>query len=175
MIDNFVRGLVDGSLSTLGVVIGASTGPSNIILAAGLGGTVANGISNILGAFSAEKATVYEKLKNIEKAMIEKDLKGSFLQKKAESNVVKAGLIDGGATILGGAIPVVPFVFLSQSVALLVSVLLVLILLFFLGVYLGKLSKENLLFSGIKMVVYSLIIATMAYIIQATIVPTPIP
>lgn len=173
MIDNFVRGLVDGSLSTLGVVIGASTGSPQIILAAGLGGTVANGISNILGAFSAEKAVAYEELQDIEKAMVEKDLKGSFLQKRVEKNVVKAGFVDGGATILGGIIPVVPFVILPTTTALLLSVALVLILLFFLGVYLGKVSKENLILSGVKMVIYSVIVALVAYAIQAAIIPVP--
>ncbi|MCD6414342.1 MAG: TIGR00267 family protein [Candidatus Diapherotrites archaeon] len=172
MIDNFVRGLVDGSLSTLGVVIGASTGSVQIILAAGLGGTVANGISNILGAFSAEKAVAYEELNGIEKAMVKKNLKGSILQRTVEGEVVKAGFVDGGATIVGGLIPVMPFILLPSQVALPVSIALVLVLLFFLGVYLGKVSKENLIFSGTKMVIYSIVIAVLAYAIQAVIIPT---
>ena len=54
-----VRGLIDGSLSALGVVIGASgSADASVIIAAGLGGGIANGLSNILGAFTAEKATL---------------------------------------------------------------------------------------------------------------------
>ncbi|MBS3802436.1 MAG: hypothetical protein KGY65_06770, partial [Candidatus Thermoplasmatota archaeon] len=62
-----IRGFIDGVLSSLGVVIGASTaigatvGSNNataasaIIIAAGIGGGVANGLSNILGASVGEK------------------------------------------------------------------------------------------------------------------------
>ena len=76
-----IRGFIDGVLSSLGVVIGASTaigatvGSNNataasaIIIAAGIGGGIANGLSNILGASVGEKLVKEIELGEIEKAI----------------------------------------------------------------------------------------------------------
>lgn len=171
MIDNFVRGVIDGSLSTLGVLIGASAGDISIIISAGLGGTMANGVSNLLGAFSAQKAKKHEELRDLEKAMVDKDLKNSTLEEEAGSDVRKAGLIDGTATILGGVVPVTPFFIFPSETAMTIAISLVLIMLFFLGVYLGRISKENLVLSAIKMVVLGVLVALASYGIQYLVVP----
>ena len=69
MLNHFVRGIIDGLLSTLGVVIGASSADKAIILAAGIGGAVANGVSNFLGAFSSEEYKGYLEIQKLENAI----------------------------------------------------------------------------------------------------------
>lgn len=171
MFNNFIRGVIDGSLSTLGVLIGASAGSPGIIISAGMGGAVANGISNMLGAFSAEKAKKYGKLRKVERAMVSKSLKDSVLDLRIGPEVKKAGVVDGIATIVGGLIPVMPYLFMPASLAMFLSIALVLFILFFLGLYIGKLAKENIILSAIKMVVFGVVVAVIAFLIQYTITP----
>ncbi len=173
-----LRGFIDGVLSSLGVVIGASAAigfaaanqATAVIIAAGIGGGVANGFSNILGAFVGEKLVKEKKLRDIENAMLKKGiLQGTELDKNLEKKVVFSGLYDGFATILGSLVPVFPFIigrlFNIQSLALLYTSAIISLLLFFiLGLYIGKISKENLIISGLKLVafgVFTLIITLL--------------
>jgi predicted membrane protein (TIGR00267 family) len=167
-----IRGLIDGSLSTLGVIIGASGADPAIIITAGLGGGVANGLSNVLGAFTAEKAKMEMELAELEKAMLRRGgLKGTFIHEKAKKKTFIGGLSDGLSTILGSVIPVIPFLLMyplryDRSTAMLLSISITIFLLFFLGVYLGKLSKENIAIAGIKMALIGLTTAIICTLIE---------
>jgi predicted membrane protein (TIGR00267 family) len=159
------RGFIDGSLSTLGIVLGAAVGGDpKVIIAAGLGGGMANAISNLLGALTAEKAGVMQELGEYEKAMVgsKVKLKDTHIYEKRKKRIWKAGLYDGLATFVGSVVPVIPFAILSISNAAIASIVVTVSLLFMLGVYLGRLSKENLIFAGIKMAIFGLITAGLA-------------
>lgn len=169
----FVRGLVDGSLSCLGVVIGASAAiglaaPAKwIIISAGLGGGIANGLSNILGAYMAEKAVVYKRFEEVEKAMLKsKAVRDSEVGERRIRKIYSSGIMDGLATILGALLPVIPFFIIGANLALWASVGLTLGLLFVLGAYVGKISKENLMLSGIKMAAFGAVAAVIAALIK---------
>jgi len=171
VIGKFVRGFVDGSLSTLGIVIGASAASSWIIVAAGVGGALANGVSNVLGALSAERIDQYRELREVERAMVSQELKGSALDGKIRKETVAAGMVDGLATMAGGAIPILPYLALDPDHAVFVSIALVIVEVFVLGLYLGKLSRENIVFSAVKMAVFAMAIAVIVYVVQSVIVP----
>lgn len=176
----FIRGFIDGLLSTLGVVIGASTAigtgseieVSRIIIAAGISGGIANGTSNILGAFMGEKVAAHKRFKEIEKAMLKEEaLRGTKVDEKAQNKVISSGILDGLATIGGAIIPVFPFILvaaliLSSMTALTVSIGLSLVVFFVLGVYIGKISKENIIFSGLKLVAFGAATAVIAHLIK---------
>jgi predicted membrane protein (TIGR00267 family) len=170
MIGNFLRGYIDGALSTLGIVVGASSAESPIIVAAAVGGTIANGIANILSASSAAKAVSHGELREVEKAMVYGDLTGTMLDRKIGRQSMFAGLADGLATVIGGAIPIMPLLFLSGYQALFTSIGLVVLSVMVIGVYLGKVSRRNLIISGLKMGVYSISVAVVVYIVQKIIV-----
>lgn len=172
MIGKLLRGFVDGSLSTLGIVIGASTASSSIIIAAALGGAVANGISNTVSALSAAQAEEYMDLRQLEKAMVVKDLKNSALERRIGKMTAIAGIIDGLATIIGGAIPILPYLFTPPLEAMFISIGLVIAVTFIIGLYLGRVSKRNILFSALKMAVFTIIVAVAVYLIQSVIVPS---
>jgi len=175
-----LRGFIDGVLSSLGVVIGASTaiGLSNsieattIIIAAGIGGGVANGFSNILGAFVGEKLVKEKRLRKIEQAMLkEEGLHGTEIDKKLEKKVVLSSLFDGLATIFGSLIPVLPFMIglilnIKSLILLYSSAFISLVLFFVLGIYIGKISKENIIFSGLKLVAFGLVTLIVTLVIR---------
>jgi predicted membrane protein (TIGR00267 family) len=164
-----VRGLIDGSLSALGVVIGASgSADASVIIAAGLGGGIANGLSNILGAFTAEKATLERERIQKEKSLLKKNgyLKKSIIYKKAIRETMICGLIDGISTTIGSALPVVPFFLFDIKTALYVAIGITIAILFILGVFIGKISKENVVVSGIKMVIGALAVAVLCFMVE---------
>ena len=166
MLNHFVRGVIDGLLSTLGVVIGASSADKAIILAAGIGGAVANGVSNFLGAFSSEEYKGRMHIQKIENAMLSDNIESSIIGKNMKKEILKAGLLDGGSTIIGGFIPVMPFILLDHDQALLWSVLCTVLTLFVLGAYIGKVSKKWIILSGLKLMILGVLTALLVHIIQ---------
>ena len=170
ILGHFVRGIIDGSLSTLGVVIGASSGSSSLIIAAGMGGAIANGVSNMLGAFSSEEYKSYIKISEIEKAMVTVDLDETIVMQNVRKRTIKAGLLDGVATMVGGCVPVIPYIFANNFVTLLLSISLVMMILFVLGMVIGKMSERQLLISGLKLVIFGAITAIVVYTIQSALI-----
>ncbi len=171
MRSKFVRGLVDGALSTLGIIIGASAGSQIVIIAAAVGGTVANGISNMLSAFTAEEAGLYEELRKVEKAMVDREMKDSELERQIHKETVVAGIFDGAGTLAGGVLPIIPYLILSYPQAMFASIGLVMIAVAIIGLYIGKLSKRSMTRSALKMVACSVGVAAIVYLIQMLIVP----
>lgn len=171
MIRNFLRGFVDGSLSTLGIVIGASSASSAIIIAAAIGGTLANGISNLLSAYSAEGVEQYKELRTIEKAMVSKDMKGSEPERQICGKTLNIGAVDGSATIVGGGVPILPYLFLPAFDAMPVAIGMVVVAVSVIGIYLGKISRKNTILSALKMSIFCIVVAGVVYLIQSLIVP----
>ncbi len=159
------RGLIDGSLSTLGIVLGAAiSGDPKVIVAAGLGGGIANSISNLLGALTAEKAGVMVDLARYEEDLVGSDvkLKDTKIYEGQRRKIWMSGISDAASTFFGAVLPVIPFIFAEVSSAALTSIALTVSLLFGLGIYLGKLSRENIIWSGTKMAIFGLVTAGLA-------------
>jgi len=60
--------------------------------------------------------------------------------------------------------------FLSGNQALFTSIGLVVLSVIVIGVYLGKISKRNLIISGLKMAIYGISVAVVVYFVQEIIV-----
>jgi predicted membrane protein (TIGR00267 family) len=167
----FLRGFMDGSLSTLGIVIGAYAAAGPVVIAAAVGGNLANGISNALSAYSSAEAEQYSKMRSIEDAMVSKELKGSAVEKKIRRDNLLASVSDGLASVVGGAIPILPYLFLEPPHSMYLAAGLVIGMIFLIGIYLGKLSKKNILFSAVKMAAFAAVIAVAVYFLQSWITP----
>ncbi|NOY10714.1 MAG: TIGR00267 family protein [Archaeoglobi archaeon] len=162
----FVRGFIDGALSVLGVVIGASAGQMDIIISAGIGGGVANGISNIFGALTAERVEEEREFRKIEKSMLV-ELRDTELYREVRRRVIVRGIVDGMSTILGSLVPVLPFIvafFMGTGVqaALIASVSLTALSLGVIGIYYGRISRQNLMVSSAKMILMGLVTALIS-------------
>jgi len=163
------RGLIDGALSVLGVVLGAAIGGDvKIIIAAGLGGGIANSLSNIFGALTAERAAVMVDLAKTEEHLVGSDvsLKETKIYERLKKKIFTGGFLDGVFTFIGSIVPILPFFFAPATIplqtAVYLSIAVTLLMLFLLGIYLGKLSKENIIISGAKMAFFGLITAIVA-------------
>jgi len=163
-----IRGIIDGSLSSLGVIIGASGGDTSLIITAGVGGGVANGISNILGALTAERAIVESVRMSQEKALLKEEgyLKSSLAYREALNRTTISGIWDGLSTTFGSIIPITPFFLFPKEVAIFLAVVITTLILFILGVYIGRISRENIVLSGFKMAVTGLLVALISFAIE---------
>jgi len=180
-----IRGFIDGVLSSLGVVIGASTaigatvGSNNataasaIIIAAGIGGGVANGLSNILGASVGEKLVKEIELGEIEKAMLKRggELHGTAVDDKLNEKLWSSAIYDGIATFIGSSIPVLPFIIgalflITDMIALYTSIIISLVVFFILGIYIGKIAREQVMISGLKLVAFGVVTVIITTLIR---------
>ncbi|OKY77577.1 MAG: putative Fe2+/Mn2+ transporter VIT1/CCC1 family [Candidatus Methanohalarchaeum thermophilum] len=163
---SITRGALDGTLSTLGIVIGAYDAPSSIIIAAGLSGGMANGLSNIFAAVSAEKSEMLKDLRDIKDAMLREDLENTLLHRMADKKVKKKGVMDGIATVLGAVIPVIPYFFLPSDIAVYFAIGFTSLLAFILGSISAKVSGRNILILGIKMAFFAIVVAIVCTLVQ---------
>ena len=151
----FANNAFDGALTFLGILMGnlvlTEFQPLTIIKI-GLSTCFAIGMSGAFGRFLSERAERKRFLKQIEKNMFT-DLSDSSLGREAKKKTITISIIDGVSPALTALIPLSPF-FLAQahvipvSVSIVASLALVFIVLFGLGIFLGKTSEENALLYG---------------------------
>jgi len=154
----FVMNAFDGCLTIMGVVIGAhfsGVTDARIVVVAGIGGSVAMGISGISGAYLAERAERKRDLKKLEMAMLRR-LDGTHFARASEFASFVIAFVDGISPAISAAILVMPYLFvpqISMDTAFYISLLLGLSELFTLGIFLARISDEKPLLSGIQMII----------------------
>mgnify|MGYP000197530612 CR=1 FL=1 len=168
-----IRGFIDGALSTLGVVIGASGAQFTVIITAGVGGGVANGLSNLFGALTAERAAEEMRISEIERSML-REMKDTAIYGEVKKKAILGGITDGMATVAGSIVPVLPFVvalYIGASVfsATMAAIALTTFCLSLIGIYLGKILRESLMISALKMVVMGLVTALLSIIVERSV------
>ncbi|RLI41508.1 hypothetical protein DRO69_11470 [Candidatus Bathyarchaeota archaeon] len=170
----FIKNGFDGSMTVLGIIIGSwvvrVTEPE-IIVTAGLGASLAMGVSGLFGAYMTEKAERKRHLKTLEAAMLT-DLSDSIQNKASDFVSVYAAFIDGASPMLTAAIALIPFILTLAGIfviwdAYIVSFVLTLATLFSLGLYLGRIAKENIWLYGVQTVAAGIIIVTIVLLLGA--------
>ncbi len=149
----------DGALTTLGVIMGAYAAgviETRLILSAGFGASLAMAISGAIGTYMAEKAERVRSLKELEDAMFAK-LNDTVIEKASNAAVYFVAFVDSLAPITAALISLSPFLvsafgLLSPINAFYLSLGLNSITLFILGVFLGRVSRSNVILFGVLMV-----------------------
>ena len=203
-----IYGANDGLGAVFGIVSGMAgyTGGSNVVLIAGITGTLASALSMGSGAYLARKSEreVYEAEIERERREIEQNpdeereelelfyqLKGfsaeessmmaerlmqkpeQFLKTLAQEelglsaatfpNPVKEALSATVATAVGGIIPVIPFVFLSGTPAVVVSLVISTVAHFLVGTLKTIVTGRSWWRSGLEMTLVGLLTAAVAF------------
>lgn len=172
----FVMNSFDGVMTMIGVVSGAyfAGGPNGFdvghVLGAGIGAVVAMAVSGFSGTFMAETAERTSELKKMEKLMLKK-MRGTVQEKAMRFASVYAALVDGVSPSLSSALCLIPF-FLARfgtlpiHLAMQTSLITGFIVLFLLGMYLGKISKENMINAGVRMFMVGGIVGVLSIIMD---------
>jgi predicted membrane protein (TIGR00267 family) len=170
----FIKNGFDGSMTALGIIIGSwivGVTEPEIIVTAGLAACLAMGVSGLFGAYMTEKAERKRQLKTLEAAMLT-DLSDSIHNKASDFVSVYAAFIDGGSPMLTAVIALIPFILTLTGTfviwdAYLVSFTLTLATLFSLGLYLGRIAKENILLYGVQTVAAGILIVAIVLLLGA--------
>ena len=166
----FAMNAFDGVLTIIGMLMGnMSAGISNahIVVTTGLSTCVAMGISGLWGSYLTESAERKHDLDELSQCTLT-DLNNSRIGKASRFAAIVVSVVDGVSPFLAALLVLIPFFFSSMFPSIqhvyYASLGIALLTLFALGAFLGKISKENLLVSGIKTVIAgiaSIIISTL--------------
>lgn len=152
----------DGSLTILGLLIGYYlTNFENpiVIFVTGISTCVAMGISGLWGAYLTERSERISDLRELEKATIS-NLNNTKIGSAYRFATIVVAIIDGVAPFVTALFSLIPFLFtkyLDIRTCYYISFALTFTALFALGVFLGRISKENLFISGMKMVIAGIV------------------
>jgi predicted membrane protein (TIGR00267 family) len=170
----FIKNGFDGSMTVLGIIVGSwivGVSEPEIIVTAGLAACLAMGVSGLFGAYMTEKAERKSHLKTVEAAMLT-DLSDSILSDASNFVSLYAAFIDGASPMLTAVISLIPFILTLTGTftiwdAYIASFILTLATLFSLGLYLGRIAKENILLYGVQTVAAGILIVAIVLLLSA--------
>jgi predicted membrane protein (TIGR00267 family) len=169
----FTMNAFDGSMTSLGVVIGAYISniadPAAVIGVIIVGG-IAMAVSGFSGTYLTESAERSDSLNELEDAMLV-DLEDTIYGRASRFVSVFAAIVDGSAPFIASIPSVVPFYLaliglIQIGPAFYASIGASLATLFMLGVFLGRVSEKNVIYSGVKMVVAGVAVALLALVLN---------
>mgnify|MGYP001110567760 CR=1 FL=1 len=168
----FVMNGFDGAMTVFGIVLGswiAGVSRPEIIVLAGLGACLAMGLSGFFGAYMVEKAERERRLKEMEQAT--NNNVNPIHYEAANFVTLYVAVIDGLSPTLAAIISLIPFIlvpigWMSIWNAYVASLALSLATLFLLGIYLGKVARENGWFYGVAMLTVGAFTALIIFLIQ---------
>jgi len=166
-------GTLDGILAVMGVTLTASgvAGVGGVeienylIGLTGLSGGIAIAMSNAFGSFIGERAEETRTMRELERKMIiEKgSLDDTIIHQQAKRRIYMSMFTHGFSSFIGAFVPTIPFFFIKDRItATIITILLSMIALAILGVYLGRISRENIFKTSIEIVAIGIMISLIS-------------
>ncbi len=165
----FVIGAFDGALTILGIIVGAASigvgEPEKVIvLTASMSAAIALAVSSAVGAFEAERVEKKLDISSLERAMLTRlseEHKGAF-----RFAAYAGAIVHGVAPLIAALPPVIPFLLLPFSEAMIVAIVLTLAFLFVMGAYLGTIIRERIVYTGLRFVAAGLATAAILWFLR---------
>ena len=167
----FVVNGFDGALAMLGLIIGflvSDAGDLTVIINVCVGAAIALGMSGLSSAYVSETAERRRELGKLEEAMIT-DLHDSAHGEAAREVPLLIALVNGLAPLIISLLILLPL-FLHQAgfplplPPLYAAIVVALLVIFLLGVFLGRISGVSWLRSGIQTLLVAIVTATLIYL-----------
>jgi predicted membrane protein (TIGR00267 family) len=140
-----------------------------IVISTGLATCVAMGVSGLWGAYLTEAAERKRGLDILENHTLT-DLSETKIGRASRVAVVIVALVDGLAPFASALVVLLPFFFSALlgdvTVSYYLSLGMALFTLFAVGAFLGRVSKESLIFSGLKMIGAGLVCIALSYLLD---------
>ena len=167
----FVVNGFDGALTMLGLIIGfliSAPTELSVMISACLGAAIALGVSGVSSAYVSEAAERRRALTQLEEAMI-KDLQDSAHGEAARWVPMLIALVNGSAPLVISLLILVPLWLSDAGVALplpplYLAIVIALVLIFLLGVFLGRIAGVSWLRSGLQTLSVALLTAGLIYL-----------
>jgi len=169
----FVVNGFDGALTMLGLCMGfyfTDQVQISVVIHACLGAAIALGMSGVSSAYISESAERKKELQELERAMVG-SLEESQFGMAARWVPVMVALVNGVAPFLISVVIMIPLWFHDWRADLIMvpleaSIALAFILVFLLGIFLGRISGLFWLWSGIKTLLIALITASLIFLVS---------
>lgn len=167
----FVVNGFDGALTMLGLITGFSISEPTglgIIISACLGAAIALGVSGLSSAYVSESAERRRALVELEAAMVT-DLRDSYHGDAVRWVPLLIALVNGAAPLLISLLIILPLWLSNAGVSLPLpplhaAIAVALLIIFLLGVFLGRVAGVSWLYSGIRTLLVALLTAALIYL-----------
>jgi predicted membrane protein (TIGR00267 family) len=167
----FISNGFDGTLTSIGVVVGAYlSGITDglTVFSIGLGGAVGLGTSGVWSVWEIERAEKQAETLRTEAAML-RELDDTVVARRDRRGRVVNAVMSGIGPIIGVILPLLPFLVvpdaLSLAAATAAAVGIGVTVLFTFGAYLGSISKQRWYVAGVRMGLAGLVVAAINLVI----------
>ena len=170
----FALNAFDGVLTTLGIMAGGYIGgvrDGRTLLLVGLTTSLAMMVSGFYGSYLVEKAERGREMRELEESTLS-SLKGTDIAKASRYAVFVIALADGGSPAMAALLAFLPFFFaelIGIDTAYVLGATIALVECFLLGVFLGRVSRERLVFSGIKLVLAGVVLLVLSLVLEGVL------
>lgn len=159
----FAMNAFDGILTIIGVLMGnlsAGIEDANVVITTGLSTCIAMGISGLWGSYLTESAERKHDLEELGRSTLT-DLNDTHIGRASRYAAVFISIVDGLSPFLAALLVLIPFflhgMFPNIQMVYYTTLGVALATLFALGVFLGNISKDNLIISGVKTVIAGIV------------------
>lgn len=167
----FVVNGFDGALTMLGLIIGflvSAPADLSVIINACLGAAIALGMSGLSSAYISEAAERRHALGRLEEAMVT-DLQESAHGAAARWVPLLVALVNGSAPLIISLLILLPLWLANAAIPLPLSplyaaIIVALLLIFLLGVFLGRIAGISWLRSGMQTLLVAVLTAVLIYL-----------
>lgn len=167
----FVVNGFDGALTMLGLIIGflvSTPADLSLIINACLGAAIALGVSGVSSAYVSESAERKRALGKLEEAMIS-NLQESAHGEAARLAPILIALVNGSAPLIISLLILIPLWLSNAGISLplpplYAAIIIALLLVFLLGVFLGRIAGVSWLRSGIQTLLVAIVTAALIYL-----------
>lgn len=168
----FVVNGFDGALTMLGLIVGFSISEPTglpIIISVCLGAAIALGVSGLSSAYVSESAERRRALVELEAAMVT-DLRDSYHGDAVRWVPLLIALVNGAAPLLISLLIIMPLWLSHAGVRLPLpplhaAITVAFLVIFLLGVFLGRVAGVSWLYSGIRTLFVALLTAALIYLL----------
>jgi predicted membrane protein (TIGR00267 family) len=168
-----VMNAFDGTLTIFGIVIAmflAGTFEPEIVIVSSVGVIIATGVSGFFGGYYTEKAERKRSQKTLERHLMRKLHKTEIEAEHKKMSLIM-GLANGLSSTIVSFILITPFILaqlnlIKKTEAYFFSVILIAIMLFILGFFLGEIAKENKIKHAMQMIGAGILVGIIIYLFE---------
>ncbi len=164
----FAMNIFDDVLMVLGILLaGFFANLTNYaIITAITGAAIAVTVSGTWGAYMTETAERKNQVKKLERK-IALNLKKSPIGKAHRFAAIFLALVNGLPSIIVALLIISPFFLtFNLKMAYYMAIAIAFLVLFFIGTMLGKLSRENFIISGLKMIIVGVVCSIIIFLVE---------
>jgi predicted membrane protein (TIGR00267 family) len=168
----FAMNAFDGVLTSLGIIVGAFVGgvqQAGAVVSVVAAAAASMGVSGAYGSFLIERAERGRALRELEESTLSR-LHDTQIGAASRYASIVIAVIDGLSPAIASAMILIPFLVAGGGhlhAAFYAGGAIAFVELFLLGMFLGRISRERLIFAGLKLVVAGVISLGLSLLLNA--------